>query len=267
MRECQRWKAWEQESERGRLVSVTNSIQATGEPLCLCSSWPFFSFCPHDNSRLWDTRYSFLTVVHFTSKGRNQTWQLNKRPCSRCQTAQRSVLLLIWKPVEELPVQRAQYYPRPWLFILATLLSKNPNSLTLESPRDVMRRIWALLPRRCSSSPWPWYFLLTGGWELLDISECLFPHLGNSDNGSTALDDCEDGKGNICQGLATVRGMQAHTHISWASSGRSAQCQTRRGRGVGAQSQLRHGPPHARARLVLSFCHPSCSFSHLYHKA
>lgn len=39
------------------------------------------------------------------------------------------------------------------------------------------------------------------------------------------------------------------------------------GRGVGGvQSQRRHGP-RARARLALSFCHPSCSLCHLYHKA
>lgn len=57
-----------------------------------------------------------------------------------------------------------------------------------------------------------------------------------------------------------------HTHISRASSGRQAQCQTRRAGGWGVQSQRRHGP-RARARLALSFCHPSCSLCHLYHKA
>lgn len=137
-----------------------------------------------------------------------------------CQTAQGSVLLLIWKPAQELPGQRVWYYPRPWLFILATLLFKNCNSFTFESPRNVLKRIWALVPGGFSFSSWPYYFLLAWGWELLKISERLFPRLWNGDNVSTARDYCEDVKDNICQGLATECGMQAFTPISWASSGR-----------------------------------------------
>ena len=83
--------------------------------ICVCPS-----VLSDGKSRLWYIIWSFLTTAHLTSKGRNQGWWFNQRPCSMRQAAQGSVHLLLWKLAHKLPGHLVNY-PHLLLFILPTL--------------------------------------------------------------------------------------------------------------------------------------------------
>lgn len=181
-----------------------------------------------------------------------------------CQEAEGNALLLIWKPAQEMPGHLVNY-PRPLLFISAMLLFKNNISLTLKSPHNVMKRIWALEPGRFSSLSWPCYFLPAGGWELLKISECFRIY----EMATVYLPQEIIVKR---QKITYVKGLLQCLPCMHLQTFTEPPLEDRHvpdtGGGGEVQSQLRHGPYSlGQSTSAPFFCHPSCSLHSLYHKA
>lgn len=116
---------------------------------------------------------------------------------------------------------------------------------------------WALVPNGFSFLSWPHYLLPAWGWQLLQSSKLLFPHLWDGDTAATIQDCCEDLRNHI---LTYVRGWPqclAPMHLKTLTESPLGIGHGARHRGGGTKScetrpLLSSTWPHARSFLLAS---------------